>query len=258
MTEILDVAEPTDGARQSPEALASALEARLGEAAAPAILEAAIHTHFRGEIALVSSFGIEAAVLLDLLAETDAATPVLFLDTEKLFPETLRYRDKLIAYLGLTDVRVIRPDSQEVAHTDPDGQLWARNPDQCCGLRKVAPLGRALTGFNAWLTGRKRYQGGQRKNLPVFEAVDGRVKVNPLARWTPEDVRRRFLLRDLPRHPMSKVGYRSIGCVPCSAPASESDGDNPRAGRWQGTDKTECGIHFSFASALPTSSQNGT
>lgn len=249
MTETLTVADAGDDAPDAVERIAADLERQFGEADAGDILATAIHSQFPGEIALVSSFGIEAAVLLDLLAEVDAATPVLFLDTEKLFPETLRYRDKLIAYLGLTDVRVIKPDEQDVAATDPDGQLWSRNPDRCCGLRKVAPLGRALTGFNAWITGRKRYQGGLRRNLPVFEAVDGRVKVNPLAHWTPEDVRRRFLLRDLPQHPMTKVGYRSIGCVPCSAPAG--DAQDPRAGRWAGTEKTECGIHFSFAAAAP-------
>ncbi len=247
MTDAVTVAEPADAAPPSPEEVAANLENQLGDSPAGDILAEAIHSQFPGDIALVSSFGIEAAVLLDLLAEVDPATPVLFLDTEKLFPETLRYRDRLVAYLGLTDIRVIKPDEQDVAEADPDGRLWARDPDRCCGLRKVAPLGRALTGFHAWITGRKRYQGGLRRNLPVFEAVDGRVKVNPLAAWSPEAIRRRFLARDLPEHPMSKVGYRSIGCVPCSAPSDQ--GDDPRAGRWAGTAKTECGIHFAFGGA---------
>lgn len=198
---------------------------------------------FAGRIALVSSFGAESAVLLDLIARVDPATPVLFLDTQKLFPETLAYRDTLVDRLGLKDVRTLQPDPHDIDRHDPDGSLWSYEPDLCCHIRKTEPLALALEAFDGWITGRKRFHGGRRGALPTIE-LDGatnKIKVNPLAPWTPDDIQRYLAERDLPAHPLVKDGFLSIGCVPCTRPVKP--GESPRAGRWAWLDKTECGIH---------------
>jgi phosphoadenosine phosphosulfate reductase len=212
-----------------------------GQLAVEPLLRAMIEREFPGRIAVVSSFGAESALILALVAEIDPATPVIFLDTGKHFSSTLSYRDRLTANLGLTDVRSVQPLPAEVASADTDGQLWDRNPDACCHLRKVVPLDRALAGFEAWITGRKRFQSGQRADLETIEAVDSRIKINPLAKWSLAQVASEFKARDLPRHPLVGQGYPSIGCAPCTARVAD---DAPaRAGRWAGADKTECGIH---------------
>jgi phosphoadenosine phosphosulfate reductase len=207
-----------------------------------AILSLAMTELFAGSIALVSSFGTESAVLLDLAAEIDQALPVIFLDTGKLFPETLTYRDALIDQLGLTDVRIITPASLQIAMHDANGTLWRQNPDRCCALRKTLPLQAALGGFSAWITGRKRFQAKGRDALPVFEREpSGRVKVNPLAHWTEQRIAEHFASRDLPRHPLEAYGFASIGCATCTLPVAP--GADRRSGRWPGKAKTECGIH---------------
>jgi len=210
-----------------------------------AVLAQAIETEFAGRIALVASFGAESAVLLHMAAGIDPGLPVIFLDTGKLFGETLRYRDALAGRLGLTDLRAIEPEPADLRQDDPDGVLWAADPDRCCHLRKVLPLRRALSGFDTWITGRKRYQGGLRQALPVVESQDGRVKINPLAAWTMQEVTDYFRRHDLPRHPLQADGYLSIGCMPCTARTGEP-GDS-RAGRWAGRGKSECGIHLPAA-----------
>jgi len=196
-----------------------------------------------GRTALVSSFGAESVVLLDMVATVDPATPVIFLDTRKLFGETQDYREELTALLGLTDVRVVSPLRRDLAVHDPAGSLWQSDPDLCCHIRKTEPLELALEGFAAWITGRKRFQGGLRNSLPTIEGdpATGRIKVNPLAPWSADDVERYRQLRNLPAHPLVAEGYRSIGCYTCTrrVPA----GEDPRGGRWWGLDKTECGIH---------------
>lgn len=209
-----------------------------------ALLRPLIEREFAGRLAVVSSFGAESAVILAQVAEIDRRAPVLFLDTGKLFAETLRYRDRLIDRLGLQDVRTIAPSMRRLAAEDPLSLLWLDDPDRCCALRKVGPLAGALDGFDAWISGRKRYQGGVRAALPVFEADGrGRIKVNPLAGWPRERIDREFLLRDLPRHPLEAEGYASIGCVTCTERVFP--GEDVRAGRWRGQDKRECGIHLS-------------
>jgi phosphoadenosine phosphosulfate reductase len=195
-----------------------------------------------GRAAVVSSFGAESAVMLHLVAGIAEATPVIFLDTGKLFDATLRHRDTLIERLGLTDVRSIRPDAAVLAQDDPDGALWRRDPDACCGQRKVKPLDAALAQFDAWITGRKRFHGGSRAGLPIIErAAGGRTKINPLAGWAAGDIAAYVRENELPRHPLEAEGYRSIGCVTCTT-AIGADGP-VRAGRWAGLEKTECGIH---------------
>lgn len=197
---------------------------------------------FPGRLALVSSFGAEAAVLLDLVASVDPTVPVLFVDTGKLFGETLRYRDRVAERLGLTDVRSIRPRKDALDAADPNGILWTQNPDACCAVRKVEPLERALSGFDAWISGRKRFHGATRTSLPKAEFVDGRVKINPLADWSRDQIQARFKASKLPRHPLEADGFLSIGCMPCTDRVAP--GEDIRAGRWRNQDKTECGIHF--------------
>lgn len=204
------------------------------------LLKRAVAT-FGRRLTLVSSFGTEAAVVLHMAASVDPGLPVTFIDTRKLFGETLRYRDQLVERLGLTDVRTVRPDPARVKKLDPDEMLFSRDSNLCCYIRKVEPLERALTGFDAWITGRKGYQGGERSYLPTIEAAGGRVKFNPLAHWTREEVEAYFERHDLPRHPLEADGFLSVGCMPCTDRVRP--GEDVRAGRWRGQAKTECGIH---------------
>lgn len=207
-----------------------------------ALLEPLIKQIFPGRIALVSSFGAESAILLHMISEIDPATPVIFLNTGKLFAETLLYRSQLTKRLGLTDVRIIEPEPEDIKSFDNNGTLWQSDVDTCCHIRKVLPLERALKGFHAWITGRKRFQGGIRTSLEQVETADWRLKVNPLANWTEEQISDYMTAHDLPPHPMVADGYPSIGCMPCTIPANEKDA---RSGRWANQEKTECGIHWS-------------
>jgi len=199
-----------------------------------------------GDIALVSSFGAESVVLLHMVAQIDPATPVIFLDTEMLFAETLTYQKDVADKLGLTDVRVVTPSRDAVFQHDVDGLLHQADVDTCCDLRKTQPLETALKDFGGWITGRKRYQGGQRSALPVFEKDEARrIKINPLADWTAKDIAAYMDAHDLPRHPLVAQGYPSIGCWPCTHRVGVDE--DARAGRWKNTEKTECGIHFASA-----------
>ncbi len=218
----------------------SALNARLRHAEPQAILQAAIDL-YGDKLALVSSFGAESAVLLHMAAQLKPDLPVLFLDTGMLFGQTLDYRQQLAARLGLTDVRDLRPLYQDLAIHDPGQDLWKSDTDACCHIRKVLPLDKALGDFDAWITGRKRFHGGDRLRLKVVELADGKVKFNPLANWTKADLDAYAAAHDLPAHPLVEFGYPSIGCWPCTQPA---DSDDVRAGRWAGSDKDECGIHM--------------
>ncbi|MCB2110728.1 MAG: phosphoadenylyl-sulfate reductase [Defluviimonas sp.] len=210
---------------------------------ATAVLERALMDPDVGSLALVSSFGAESVVLLHLVSVVAPGTPVIFIDTEMLFAETLEYQRDLARRLNLTDLRTIRADRRDTAREDPDGTLHRVSTDACCALRKVVPLERALAGFDGWITGRKRFQSGSRAALEFFENEDGkRLKVNPLAHWGRGDLEDYIVNNRLPRHPLVAKGYPSIGCAPCTSPVKE--GEDPRAGRWRGTEKQECGIHF--------------
>jgi len=217
------------------------------EAAPQDILRDALD-RFAGRIALVSSFGSESAVLLHMAAGIDRNIPILFLDTGMLFGQTLDYRKQLVARLGLTDVRDLRPAFKDLAVTDPSGTLWKTDTDACCRLRKVVPLAQALEGFDAWITGRKRFQSTTRAILPVFERAEGKTKVNPLANWTKADLDAYAAEHDLPAHPLVAFGYPSIGCWPCTRPVE--NGADQRSGRWAGSEKVECGIHTPTAAEL--------
>lgn len=224
-------------------AKAAMLNNRYRYHAAVAVLEHALADTDVGRVALVSSFGAESVVLLHMISVMDRDTPVLFIDTEMLFEETLTYQREVAAKLELTNVQLIRADARALADTDPDGTLHLTDPDACCNLRKTEPLERALSDYDAWITGRKRFQAGSRATLEFFEPEgDLRLKINPLAHWGREDVQDYMINNRLPRHPLVAKGYPSIGCAPCTSPVKP--GEDPRAGRWRGLDKEECGIHF--------------
>jgi phosphoadenosine phosphosulfate reductase len=230
-----DVAKDDDEKRE----LVATLNAEFRDAPADVIVRAALD-RFPNRVAVLSSFGAEAAVGLHLVAVEDPSTPVLFLDTDRHFVPTLDYRESLSARLGLTDVRVLTP--RDAPAHDPKGDLWRSNPDACCNLRKVLPLAAVRPDFDVLITGRKRLHGGSRLRLPVFELVDGQIRVNPMANWSGDQIEAYFAEHALPKHPLTEGGYRSIGCWPCTQPSS--DDEDARAGRWQGVDKTECGIHM--------------
>ncbi len=217
------------------------LERQNGLSETPAFLREVIQREFAGRIAVVSSFGAESAVLLHLVAMIDPTTPVLFLNTGKLFGETLRYRDRLQEMLGLTDLRAIGPHPADRAARDPEGSLWSRDPDACCNFRKTMPLTRALEGFDAWITGRKRFQTENRAGMQPIEKIGLRYRINPLASWDQADLDQYMVDHHLPQHPLVRDGYLSIGCMSCTSRVQA--GEDARAGRWRGRDKTECGIH---------------
>ena len=207
------------------------------------ILELALKGEFAGKSAVVSSFGAESAVLLHLVAEIDPATPILFLNTGKLFGETLRYRDRLQDELGLGDVRSLAPTKEARETLDPDGALWSKNGgDACCNFRKVIPLAQALAPFEAQITGRKRFQTRERANMQPVEFFETRFRFNPLWQWSLADLEAYSVAHKLPRHPLVEDGYPSIGCTPCTRRVQA--GEDYRSGRWAESDKDECGIHL--------------
>jgi phosphoadenosine phosphosulfate reductase len=224
--------------------LAQRLDAELRNAHPRDVIAKALAV-YGDELALVSSFGAESAVLLHLAAEVGPNIPVLFLDTGMLFGQTLDYRRQLAAKLGLTDVRDLRPRFEDLATGDPNADLWKTDTDACCHIRKVIPLDAALDGFSAWITGRKRFHGGERLRLPVVEAAEGKLKFNPLANWSKQDLEAYAAEHALPEHPLVAFGYPSVGCWPCTSPVEE--GGDIRSGRWAGSQKTECGIHTARA-----------
>ena len=233
---------------------AAALNARFAGVATSEMLAAVLAEGLAGRIAAVSSFGAESAVLLHLLAAIDPAAPVLFLDTGKHFPETLAYRDLLVDRLGLTGLINLTPDPAVLTKRDENGLRWSYDPDGCCEIRKVQPLSAALADFDATITGRKGFQSATRAGLPRFEIdgsdAAGRLKVNPLADWSADQIADYFAATGLPPHPLVAEGYPSIGCMPCTSKVAT--GEDPRSGRWRGWDKTECGIHSdAAASELP-------
>lgn len=219
------------------------LNARYEGESALSILQYSLTESSTGTVAMVSSFGAEAVVLLHMISQLDRDTPVLFIDTEMLFKETLSYQMEVAEHLGLRTVRVIRASKTEIAKTDPLGDLHKSDSGACCALRKTRPLHHALAPFDAWITGRKRYQSSDREALQFFEAEgDARIKINPLIHWQAKDAAEYIARHDLPRHPLVAHGYPSIGCAPCTSPVAQ--GEDPRAGRWRGEQKQECGIHF--------------
>ena len=220
---------------------AQSLDLALRDASPAEVIAVALKTVGREHLAVVSSFGTESAALLKVMADVDPAIPVVFLDTGWLFEETLAYRDTLIATLGLTDVRSIKPLEETLLREDPGRELWFSDPDACCRIRKVEPLARALKPFSAWINGRKRFQGGARAEIPVVEDDGAKLKFNPFANVSREEIEAIYKIAKLPPHPLVASGYLSVGCMPCSS--RTAPGEDARAGRWRGQAKRECGIH---------------
>ncbi len=226
---------------------ASRLESRFARVKASSLVRLVIEDLYPGRVALVSSFGADAAALLHMVSRIDRATPVIFVDTGQHFPETLAYRDLICETLGLTNVISPEPRAETVAQEDPEKFLFMSDPDRCCEIRKVRPLAEAIEGFDAWITGRKGFQSATRATLPLFEAEGDRVKVNPLVGWSSKDVLGYIAEAGLPRHPLVARGFPSIGCLPCTSIVRP--GEDERAGRWRGRGKTECGIHTNVLDA---------
>ncbi|MEO6395724.1 MAG: phosphoadenylyl-sulfate reductase [Devosia sp.] len=213
------------------------------------VLRQAVTDLLAGEVAVVSSFGADSSVLLHMVAQVDKTLPVYFLETGKHFPETLDYVRTLESRLGLTNVRWLTPDPKDIARFDPNGELWETDPDSCCHIRKTEPLEKEIAQYGGWITGRKRFQTSERGALPHFELTsDARIKVNPLTHFTDADITAYKAEHGLPEHPLFAKGYKSIGCAPCTTMVAE--GEDPRAGRWRGLNKKECGIHFDFNGAI--------
>jgi phosphoadenosine phosphosulfate reductase len=217
------------------------LDRALRNASPAEVIAAALHIVGRERLAVVSSFGTESVALLKVMADVDPAVPVIFLDTGWLFEETLAYRDTLVAMLGLRDVRSIKPLEETLTREDGNRDLWFSDPDACCRIRKVEPLARALAPFGAWINGRKRFQGGVRAAIAVVETDGGRLKFNPFANISRQQIEAIYAGAKLPPHPLAAKGYLSVGCMPCTSRTSPDE--DARAGRWRGRPKTECGIH---------------
>jgi phosphoadenosine phosphosulfate reductase len=195
-------------------------------------------------LALACSFGAEDMVLLDMLMKLDREAEVFYLDTDVLFPETYELIERAVARYGIPNLRQIRPELTLEEQAQQYGEaLWARDPNLCCNLRKVQPLTKVLAGLDGWITGIRRDQAPTRANAQVFE-VDhkfGLVKVNPLAFWTWDEVWDYIREHDVPYNVLHDQGYPSIGCLHCTRPVKP--GEDLRAGRWSGFEKTECGLH---------------
>ena len=224
------------------EASLDQLNQRLADKSAEYLLRFVTNESNFGRTAVVSSFGAESAILLHLIAQIDPSIPVIFIDTGKHFRETIEYKDTLTEYLGLTNVITIAPREKDLRHHDNNGLLHMTDTTACCYLRKVLPLEQALEQFDTWISGRKFYQTESRKHLPLFEQTGHHVKVNPLIHWGHSAMEKYMLEHNLPKHPLVREGYTSIGCSHCTTPTVK--GEDSRAGRWRREDKTECGIHF--------------
>jgi phosphoadenosine phosphosulfate reductase len=202
--------------------------------------------HYPHKLILACSFGAEDVALVDMIHKFDPRTPLFYLDTDFLFPETYEVRDRIVARYGLLPAQVVQvkslftPEQQAAQYGDA---LWLREPDQCCNLRKVQPLTQILSGYSAWVTGIRRDQGPTRANagLVEWDHKFGLVKFNPLAKWSVDDVWTYIRLHDVPYNPLHDRHYPSIGCTHCTAPVLS--GDDSRSGRWKNFGKTECGLH---------------
>jgi phosphoadenosine phosphosulfate reductase len=199
---------------------------------------------FGADVVASSSFQSQSVPLLHMISRACPGMPVMFLDTGFHFPETIAFRDRLVAEFGL-NLQVLHCRIPRDAFMRCYGTLYRSDPDLCCYLNKVEPLARALAGKAAWIAGIRRDQTEARRATPVLErGGDGVVKISPLASWSAADVEGYVRVHGLPLHPLAAQGYRSIGCKPCTRAVSPSD--DARAGRWADSEKSECGIHEDF------------
>ena len=198
---------------------------------------------FGGKITYVCSFGTESAIILHMISKIDKKFPIFLLNTHFLFPETIVYKNILLKELGLSNCQDIFPDKLLIQKEDPENNLWTNNIDRCCEIRKVKPLDKILKNFRSWISGRKSYHQGERIDLRPFELLNEKVVVNPLINIKKKEADNYFEVNSLPKHPLLKKGYFSIGCVHCTF--KTTDKINIRSGRWKNKMKTECGIHLS-------------
>jgi phosphoadenosine phosphosulfate reductase len=197
------------------------------------------------DAALTCSFQHEGVVLAHMLQSIAPETPIVFINTGYHFPETLAYRDLLVRSYRFNLVEVGPAQTKEEVARAHGPELFRHDPDRCCEINKVEPLRRALRGVRAWINGRRRDQASTRQTLPILEELpNGMVKINPLLRWTSKDTYEYMSRHGIPLNPLFEKGYTSIGCAPCTRPVLA--GEDERAGRWAGRDKTECGIHTAF------------
>ena len=198
---------------------------------------------FKPDLAMSTSFGAESAVLLHLVTQIHPTIPVLFTNTGFHFKETLEHRDRLVKQLNL-NLRELKPEMPTEEFLAKNGKLYERDPDSCCAQNKIAPFEKALKDYKAWITGIRHNQAATRRTAQFVENYrDKLVKVNPLLNWTGKmlwDYAKKY---DLPYHPLWEKGYLSIGCSPESCTRPVQLGEDPRAGRWAGKNKVECGIH---------------
>jgi len=201
------------------------------------------HAEFGEGLCLSCSWQKQSSVLVHMVSELDLEIDVVELDTHLFFRESYETRERLVERYGLS---LIHPDVITIAeqHKQEGPNLWERDPDRCCHIRKVEPLIEALEPYGAWISGIRREQSPSRANARKIERSDryGVWKVQPLADWTEEDVWAYIVANDIPYNPLHDVGYRSIGCIPCTRPTRPDEEE--RAGRWAGSDKLECGIHL--------------
>ena len=207
------------------------------------ILEKCIYYFFEKKIAYVCSFGAESAVLLHMISNIERNLPVVFINTLKLFNETIDYKDRLVREFSLKNVIELTPSKEDVELYDSEGKLWSDNPDKCCNFRKVKILDNYLNNFQAWFSGRKGYQSDERSKNNIVELQDKKFIISPLISWKKKDVDDYYIKYNLPRHPLSDQGFLSIGCKNCTSKTVNLS--DIRSGRWNGLQKTECGIYKS-------------
>ena len=213
------------------------------EAASPELVLRWAIEEFGSDVALATGFGAEGCALIDMLARIDRRASVFYLDTGLLFPETYQLRDQLEARYGVTIERRATAISLQAQAAEHGDELWQRQPNECCRLRKIEPLLETLAGLKAWITAIRRDQSPARQSAGVVERDKkfGLIKINPLAAWSSKDVWNYIVKHDVPYNPLHDQGYPSIGCAPCTSLVRI--GEDPRSGRWRGSGKTECGLH---------------
>ena len=205
------------------------------------IIDQCINKLFKKKVAYVCSFGSESVVILNIIAKIDKSTPIIFLNTHFLFHETISYKNTLIKKFGLKNLIETFPTNTDLKINDLNNDLWKSNPDKCCHLRKVKPLKKELKYFDGWISGRKSYHKGDREFLNIFEIQDRKIVINPLINQDQKSIENYFEENRLPKHPLIKKNYFSIGCTHCTSPAKNLS--DMRSGRWEHLNKTECGIY---------------
>lgn len=240
-----DLKEPISIKNSFSQQQIDSLNARFEDAYPDEILAWGFET-FGAEMVLGTGFGPSGVFLIDRLQTNDIDIPIFYLDTNLFFEETYHLRDRLEARYSIDITRVATDLSLEEQAEKYGDELWNDDPNRCCHLRKVLPLRNYLADKKAWITGVRRSQSESRQQTDVIEwdPENEVIKINPLANWTSQDVWDYIHIRELPYNPMHDEGYPSIGCIPCTEPV-DSDEEDERAGRWNGSDKTECGIHLS-------------